>query len=101
MSKHTCQPDPIIGKCPCQMNIIEWCDWEPRARAEFYREKAEAKKAAKRVKRANRVELVHGYLTALGATDGITFDEARTIAERIDQTYYPEAWQDEHNKETA
>lgn len=78
--------DPITGKRPQDMNIVEWCDWEYRARNDFYRQKREAIKRDKTQRREDRVEHIESMVRVLSDLD------AHLVAEKIDQAYYPEAW---------
>ena len=78
--------DPVTGKRPQDMNIVEWCDWESRARQDFYAEKKAAVKQDKIDRREARVEHIETLIRLLGDLS------PRAIAEKIDQANYPEAW---------
>lgn len=78
--------DPVTGKHPRDMNIVEWCDWEHRARQDFYAEKRAAKKQDSIDRREARVGHIENLIQLLGELG------PRTVAERIDQAHFPEAW---------
>ena len=78
--------DPVTGKRPQDMDIVEWCDWEFRARQDLYAAKRNAIKQDKIERREARVEHIEGLLRLLNMLS------LREVAEKIDQANYPEAW---------
>lgn len=78
--------DPITGKRPAEMNIVEWCDWEYRVREDLYARKRAAVKQDKIDRRETRVEHIENLIRLLGGLS------PRAVAEKIDQANYPEAW---------
>lgn len=85
----------MTEKNPAEMNITEWCEREADSRLAFLRAKQEVNRAGRRFRRENRVQHLENILHELEGLD------VRTLAERIDQSYYPEAWgMHPHRKDT-